>query len=484
MNRYAIAQPTARATLGLWFALAFPSSAVVQKFLGLTGVVAYLCISWVVVAVGHGGWAARAHRGLDESAAMRLLVATMLVVSVTFFLAYPLVDAGLVGGGSDSDDALEITTRELAAGRYPYYVQTYLGNPPIPLPGAMFLSLPFVLLGLVAAQNLFWLSFYLFEAKAFLGDWRNTLMMFWAMLGLAPALAHALGDGVRPARECTVGFGFPASAGPLGRTAGHWSASPIRCAPCWCPSRLPAWLQRARWVSQAKPVGRLGDCDALWAGLVMAKQFPVPGPAGFLSPHPEDGISRALELTAVALLAFAGVTVPFFLFDPAHFAPLATLGKLEYPDVLPSLEIALPGLTGVLSVGLAFQDNADIGVLMRNSFVVLMFPVVSVVTLSSISMGRPDFGLPGYGMLPCSSECLLSGLSRRQAPDDTSVEWVGRFVVMPWFLGSLQRVSLPERAEIGAATPCRRRRMPNPGCREGVPENGAPKALCQRQRGG
>ena len=113
-------------------------------------------------------------------------------------------------------------------------------------------------------------------------------------------------------------------------------------------------------------------------------------PLAFSALVQKAGAGRALELTAVALLAFAGVTVPLFLFDPAHFAPLATLGKLQYPDVLPSLEIALPGLTGVLSVGLAFQNNADIGVLMRNSFFVLIFPVVSVVTLSSISMGHPE----------------------------------------------------------------------------------------------
>ena len=398
MNRYAIAQPTARATLGLWFALAFPSSAVVQKFLGLTGVAAYLCISWVVVAVGHGGWAARAHRGLDESAAMRLLVATMLVVSVTFFLVYPLVDAGLVGGGSDSDDALEITTRELAAGRYPYYVQTYLGNPPIPLPGAMFLSLPFVLLGLVAAQNLFWLSFYLFEAKAFLGDWRNTLMMFWAMLGLAPALAHSLATGsdrlgnalsVLVFLLLLVRWAEPRDIGPRALSAAPPAGAPQDC-PHGCNATGGSHRQN-RWVGWA--IATLFGLALSWRS-----NFLFLVPLAFSALVQKAGAGRALELTAVALLAFAGVTVPLFLFDPAHFAPLATLGKLQYPDVLPSLEIALPGLTGVLSVGLAFQNNADIGVLMRNSFVVLMFPVVSVVTLSSISMGRPDFELAGYGI--------------------------------------------------------------------------------------
>ena len=69
------------------------------------------------------------------------------------------------GGGSDSDDALNLATRALLHGEYPYRIRTYLGSPATYLPGSLLLAVPFVLLGNAAYQDLFWLAAFLLSHR-------------------------------------------------------------------------------------------------------------------------------------------------------------------------------------------------------------------------------------------------------------------------------------------------------------------------------
>jgi len=110
---------------------------------------------------------------------------TFLILFVIFFYVFPIANSDKPGMGSDRDDALNVAVRELLSGRYPYYVKTYLGNPISPLPGAIILSTPFVLLGNSALQNLFWLPLFFVVIRLFLLDNRHALKYFWFIVLLS-----------------------------------------------------------------------------------------------------------------------------------------------------------------------------------------------------------------------------------------------------------------------------------------------------------
>lgn len=87
-------------------------------------------------------------------------LAPCLALIATFPAVYELANSGVLGGGSDRDDALNVALHALLSSASPYRVDTYLGNSPTPMPGALLLALPFHLLGNAAFQNPFWLLIF------------------------------------------------------------------------------------------------------------------------------------------------------------------------------------------------------------------------------------------------------------------------------------------------------------------------------------
>ncbi len=85
------------------------------------------------------------------------IAALLIVLAALYFVLYPISQRHTLGVGSDGEDALRITASRVLHGEYPYYAKTYLGNAISPMPGAVFLAIPFYLLGRVSLQNLAWL---------------------------------------------------------------------------------------------------------------------------------------------------------------------------------------------------------------------------------------------------------------------------------------------------------------------------------------
>ena len=87
----------------------------------------------------------------------------LLILAGVFFL-HPAIDVDgfSVGsfsiGASDTDNAIYIGINSLFEGRYPYYEQTFLGNPLTPLPGSFLVELPLYLTGYTTQQNAFWIQ--------------------------------------------------------------------------------------------------------------------------------------------------------------------------------------------------------------------------------------------------------------------------------------------------------------------------------------
>lgn len=96
------------------------------------------------------------------------LLATFLIMVLSFAVIYPKSQHHAPGKGSDREDALRVELYGITHHQYPYSMRTYLGHPPTPLPGALVLAAPFYFAGRIAVQNLLWIAlFFLFLTRYF-----------------------------------------------------------------------------------------------------------------------------------------------------------------------------------------------------------------------------------------------------------------------------------------------------------------------------
>lgn len=175
--------------------LFIPSTGLIQKYLGLAGLAFYLVAASILLFLAFFLFFPWLCQHLPEGWIRWLSIATLGIVLGLVLVVYPLADSGQLGGGSDSDDALRIAATSLLSGKYPYAQVTYLGNPISPLPGALLLASPFVVLGNVALQNVFWLAAFLVVSAKVLRDRRQALMMLWTVLVLSPVVSQQLAAG-------------------------------------------------------------------------------------------------------------------------------------------------------------------------------------------------------------------------------------------------------------------------------------------------
>jgi hypothetical protein len=359
-----------KSPMSFWLVLAFPSTAVVQKFLGVTGVFVYIissgAIIWLLTSEIIKKYILN-NDVLREKNALTTLSMMIAVLGLLFLYAYPIVDAGVVGLGSDNDDALELAATELISGRYPYYMVTYLGNTLAPMPGGVILSIPFLATGMLAIQNIFWFVAYCVTAKWYLSSWRQTLLFVFTMVFLSPSFLHAL-------------------------VAGYDRIANVSSVLILVLTTVCSTTQgNRRWI---------GWVSAILLGIALSwrPNFLLIVPLVYSALIQINGWAEATRKVVVTLLAFFAVTLPFYLFDPAHFTPLQQSSKLDFPDILPHSEVIIVSLNAFLSISLALLNNSAPHRLLRNSFLVLLFPVICAVALSSIRLGYLDFSLASYGL--------------------------------------------------------------------------------------
>lgn len=352
-----------------------PSSAVVQRFLGNVGLLLYVLVSILLVVLYRQYWDILDQRlsGYLERYATMLAAVTFAVVLLAFAMAYPIADSGVVGGGSDGDDALNIATVELLNGRYPYHPMTYLGNPISPMPGSLFLAVPFVVLGNSAYQNLFWLVAFFVGSKLYWRASRRALLSVWLVLAVCPAVWHAV----------VVGSDYISN--------GIY----VLLAMLWLIETAPH-SQSSRWqpAVAASALGVALSSRANYLLLVPLILFALARGAGWRA---------AVLYIALTCVVFVVVTVPFYLYDPQGFSPLHTVDELgRFRTVLPYAGYVLPLANGVLSVLIAVfgVDTAqDSRGFLLQCLVVLAFPVLSGLVLSIIQRGQLDFHFAAFGAL-------------------------------------------------------------------------------------
>ncbi len=355
----------------VWFSLSllFPSTAIVQKFFGISGVIAYLVAASFLLWVGYKCIFPAFISKVTDKWAVLLLLLCFLVLLVSFFVIYPIANSGVVGSGSDADEALNTATWELLRGRYPYYPTTYLGNPISPLPGSLVLAVPFVLFGNEAYQNLFWMAAFLVAAAVYLDSFRQSLLLFITAMALSPAILHRYVIGSDHLANSLFVLVFAL-----------WTITSCSQA------KLAVWKKIA-------PAVLLG------ISLSSRTNFVLLLPLILAALAQRSNWKTAVGYVAVVSTSFALVTLPFYLYDPSGFSPLHTYNKLgQFDRFVPFVGIMVPLIDGVISVLLALKDNREPGLFFRNCAVVLAFPVVCAVFLSSVRSGRPDCTFASFGI--------------------------------------------------------------------------------------
>lgn len=271
-----------------------------------------------------------------------LLLFTFLILLAGFIYFFPRADAGIIGGGSDRDDALNIAVRELLRGRYPYYARTYLDNPISPLPGSLMLSAPFVLLGDSAYQNFFWLAALAGIVGWCMGRVRHALLFLWFILASAPIVLREIFTGSDLLANSIYVFIFVL----------------LLC------------------LTNVNFHRRLAVAVLLGLGLASRAHFLLVLPLVFAFLSRREGVSRAFFLLLAVALTFVMVTLPFVLYDPAGFAPMHTAGRLAVFGVRPPFTWLIPLVTAVLALSLSLRQQKTFEGLALSCAIVLAMPFV------------------------------------------------------------------------------------------------------------
>lgn len=348
--------------------LGIPSTGTVYKYFGYAGLIVYISVLFLTGFLGYRFVITKFLSLVTEKQAFWLMWLTLLGLLVAFIIVYPVANSGLMGGGSDRDEALNIAATELVHLRYPYYNKTYLGGPISPLPGAIVLSIPFVLIGNSAYQNFFWLMAFFQFIKIYLKDGRLALILIWSILVLSPEVL----------REFLTG--------------GDGLANSIYI--------LIFILMLIRVILEPKNYLKIMSAVLLGIGLSSRPHLILLLPLVFSILIQKKGLKIATKYMLLICTALVAVTLPFYLYAPQAFSPLHQTTKLsQFNSILPFSEIIIPLIGGIIACCLAFQRMDEKGILlMKNCAIIQAFIILSPVVLSSIRSGSLSFNFTGYGI--------------------------------------------------------------------------------------
>jgi len=357
------------ALVGLAFFLAVPSTGLVEKYLGLSLVSVYLLGVLGLLLVGYRPALIWLLTHVSQVQGAWIIVAIVAGLIVAFAIVYPMADAGSFGGGTDREDALNIAARELFHGRYPYRPETYLGNPLNPLPGAVLLSAPFVLMGNAAYQVFFWLPLFLYVMARWFGSVVAALALLLTILLLSPVVLRGIMTGDDMLTNSIYVFLF-------------------------------AFLTvRSATSPGAKPWQTLLLAALLGLGLSSRANFILILPLLFSLLVQMAGLRSAVAYTGVVCLAFIAVTIPFYLWSPGEFSPLHTTGG-KLVSSIPLTEVIVPLMGGLMVLGLSLRSMSRDCVVMFLSFALVnAFLVLYLIAVRSLNTGGLTFYVEDVGEL-------------------------------------------------------------------------------------
>lgn len=270
---------------------------IAKYFRGIRSLFVFIAI--VVCILVAMAWLRWRHLHTRRRLAVLWMALPWCLFTLCFALLYPLAQRHAFGAGSDRADALRIAATALMHGHYPYYSTTFLGNDITPLPGAILLAAPFVLLGSASLQNIFWLAIFLWFTRGFFRS-RSTAIVYVLVL---------LGSSAANLDDFMVGGDYIVNAMYVCIAVAVVAATHRKNAALWLQIASEVFLGLA---VDSRPV-YLVALPPLFAYLWQRRD-------------------RKAAIRAVVVTGFvaAMLSLPFYLYDPTHFAPLHIWDKLYF----------------------------------------------------------------------------------------------------------------------------------------------------------
>lgn len=294
-----------------------------------------------------------------------------IVLAAIYLLVYPIAQRHVVGVGSDREDGLRLADLQLLHFHFPYYIRTFLGNVDTPLPGALVLAIPFLLLGRVSLQNPVWLAAFIFFCVKFF-RFRSTALA--CLIILVFGGAGVLDDFV-------VGGDYPINVFYI-------------CFAVFCFLR----------TYEKDPSGWQHILAAVLLGLTLSSRtLYVVIPPLILAYLLQQGKGTmvAIRSFSIPIMVAAAITVPIYLYDPAHFTPFHVASKLNQaalsPQVAHLLLLLLPTLalmTACLGFFLRLNMSRVFLLAGLSSAVILLPPGILLILHEPFSFS--GLGLIGY----------------------------------------------------------------------------------------
>lgn len=356
----------------VWFVLLLltPSLYVIQKYLGAQGLVVYVLFVPVTVFFVLRNFLPFFTTRISEKQAFLLTLMFLACLVVIFFIVFPKANVHLPGQGSDSDDGLNLAVHELLNLQYPYNVRAYLGNPISEFPGAIMLSMPFVMMGNSAYQNIFWIILFCMFLKFYFKTWRLVFPLMLLLFVLSPEIARQLVTG-----------------GPI------------------LANEIFVMLSMYLIVSQVSEahhstMAKIGS--AVFLGIAMSSRlnFVLVGPLLLSCLVQNSGWKQTAKYLLISVLVWSVVTLPFYFYSPESFTPFRTQASKATFSEFPWSFILLPLVGGIVSVILAMRRmGPDCEALFGYSALVQGLLIAAVVILSSLAMGKIDLYTSRYAMM-------------------------------------------------------------------------------------
>ena len=354
--------------IGLGVLILLPSSAIAQKYSGIFGAFGYITCASTIFFLGHKFAVLRQFSTISNQLADRLLIITLLIIFIAFLIIFPIANSGIVGGGSDRDEALNIAVSELIEGRYPYYPKTYLDNPISPLPGLLFLSTPFVFLGNVAYQNIFYLGLLLIWIRKKVFNGGNTLLFLWSLFIFCPLVFYEIFRGSDLLANSIIILVF--SLGLI-----HLLREPAN------KRVIKIFLAVLLGLSISSRLNFILLLPLIFSAFVNANDW-----------------KAAVKYMALTISTTLLVTVPFYLYDPSGFSPLHTIGFLDqFETLISNAPFYIILANAILSILLSIQNNSDTFTYLINCAIILAIPVICGTILGSIIGGGSDLAFALFG---------------------------------------------------------------------------------------
>ena len=313
---------------------------------------------------------------------------------LVFVQLYPVLDSGRLGFFSDRDEALDLAVRQFLSGQYPYHCRAVsgihhgcpsVGNPIAPLPGALLLSLPFVLVWGSSVQSFFWLIVYYFASRWYTASSGIASVHLLSVLVLSPVLVAEL------------------------LTGGDLIANTLAV------TSLLLIALRARSPVQWLMSGLFLGIALSWRGHFLLMTVPI------IVYHIRRQERRKLLVVGGAAAASAIlVTIPFWLSDPQGFSPLTIQQRFHQFDHIVSHGnlIATSASTAVgVVLGYCSRDHDQ---LLVACAAVLITPFLFAAILFSADHARPTllfFGWYAISSLFFGTLGIVSGTAKTAETD-------------------------------------------------------------------